>query len=110
MGIQLNGLHVGTHIQLGGGKDKPVGGTEQPQNDLSVNEEEIKTAVDELNNFIEPLRTDLRFEYHEKLNEYYVTVINPLTEEILKEIPPRKMLDVYAGMAEFMGLLIDNKT
>ncbi|MBR7797885.1 flagellar protein FlaG [Agaribacter marinus] len=70
---------------------------------------QLETAISKLNNFIEPLRTDLRFKYHEKLNEYYVTVVNPLTDEIIKEIPPKKMLDMYAEMAEFMGILIDEK-
>lgn len=74
-----------------------------------VNTEKVKTAVDKLNGFMEPLRTNLKFEFHEKLEEYYVTVVNPVTNEVIKEIPPRKMLDMYAAMAEFMGILVDEK-
>ncbi|MFU0789769.1 flagellar protein FlaG [Cerasibacillus sp. JNUCC 74] len=76
---------------------------------LGMTKNNIKTAVTKLNEFIEPLRTDLQFTYHEKLGEYYVKVINPLTKEVIKEIPPKKMLDMYADMAEFMGILIDEK-
>ncbi|MFZ3576909.1 flagellar protein FlaG [Virgibacillus sp. DJP39] len=74
-----------------------------------INKEDIETVISKLNEFIEPIHTNLKFEYHEKLNDYYVTVVNPLTDEVLKEIPSRKMLDMYAAMAEFMGLLVDEK-
>ena len=47
--------------------------------------------------------------FHEKLNEYYVTVIDPQTDEIIREIPPKKMLDMYAAMADYIGILIDEK-
>lgn len=74
-----------------------------------IHTEEIETVVSKLNEIIEPLRTNLKFEYHEKLDDYYVTVVNPLTDEVIKEIPSKKMLDMYAAMAEFMGLLVDEK-
>lgn len=77
--------------------------------DEVINTKEIKTVVDALNNLIDPLRTNLKFEYHEELNEYYVTVVNPLTNEVIKEIPPKKMLDIYAEMVGLVGILVDKK-
>lgn len=74
-----------------------------------VTASEIKKVVESMNDFIDPLRTNLKFVFHEGLNEYYVAVVNPLTDEVVKEIPPKKMLDMYAAMAEFMGILIDEK-
>ncbi|MEC5422855.1 flagellar protein FlaG [Virgibacillus sp. C22-A2] len=74
-----------------------------------INKDQVETVVSKLNEFIEPLRTNLKFQFHDKLNEYYVTVVNPLTDEIIKEIPPKKMLDMYADMAELMGIIIDKK-
>ncbi|MFD2044995.1 flagellar protein FlaG [Ornithinibacillus salinisoli] len=79
------------------------------QQEKVVNTKEVDTVVKQMNEFLDPLRTNLKFEFHEELNEYYVTVVNPLTDEVIKEIPPKKMLDMYAKMAEFMGLLIDEK-
>lgn|SRR5699024_1180073 len=84
------------------------------QSEMTLNMEKIKpdeiaSVVNKLNGFIDPLRTNLKFEFHEELNEYYVQVVNPLTNEVVKEIPPKKMLDMYAAMAEFMGILVDEK-
>ena len=88
---------------------------QEKQPTVSVNEEEaankekVISMVDELNEMAKPLRTNLNFQLHEKLDEYYVEVVNPLTGEVIKEIPPKKMLDRYAAMAEFMGILVDEK-
>lgn len=77
--------------------------------DQFVNQEKVKQITSQLNNFIEPTVTNLKFEFHEELNEYYVTVVNPVTKEVIREIPSKKMLDMHAAMVEFMGVLIDEK-
>lgn len=74
-----------------------------------LNKEELLEAVDELNTFLEPVRRNLKFELHEKLERYYVMVIDSNTSEVIKEIPPKKILDMHAAMMEFMGLLVDRK-
>lgn len=80
-----------------------------PQVQKVVSMDELESIVESFNDFIDPLRTNLKFVFHEKLNEYHVVVVNPLTNEVIKEIPSKKMLDMYAAMAEFMGILIDEK-
>jgi flagellar protein FlaG len=81
----------------------------QEVNPEEVSVSKVETAVKKMNDFIEPLRTNLKFQFHEELHEYYVTIVNPNTDEVIKEIPPKKMLDMYAAMAEYMGFLIDRK-
>ena len=65
--------------------------------------------VDNLNAFLNPAHTAVRFEYHEKLNEYYVKVVDDMTDETIREIPPKKLLDFYAAMTEFVGIMVDEK-
>lgn len=78
-------------------------------NEETADKDKVKFAISELNEIAKPLRTNLQFKLHDKLDAYYVEVVNPLTDEIIKEIPPKQMLDRYAAMAEFMGLLVDEK-
>ncbi|WP_042222455.1 flagellar protein FlaG [Oceanobacillus manasiensis] len=73
------------------------------------NRTDIEKAADTLNELMKPLRTNLKFELHDKLEKYYVSVVDSETNEVIKEIPPKKFLDMYANMAEFMGILIDKK-
>lgn len=75
----------------------------------NVKKEDVKLAVHKINDFLEPISTNLKFVYHEELNDYYVTIVDPSTDEVIREIPPKKMLDMYVAMAQYMGLLVDEK-
>ncbi|PLR67982.1 MULTISPECIES: flagellar protein FlaG [Bacillaceae] len=75
----------------------------------SFPKEEIEKVVNGINDFLQPANTHIEFQLHEKLNEYYVTVVDNQTKEIVREIPSRKMLDLYAAMTEFLGFVVDKK-
>ncbi|HHU18943.1 MAG TPA: flagellar protein FlaG [Bacilli bacterium] len=70
---------------------------------------DIESMVEGLNDFLQPVNTSIRFVLHDKLDRYYVKVVDAQTEELVREIPPEQMLDMYAAMAEFMGLIVDEK-
>lgn len=69
----------------------------------------VEEVVKGLNNFLEPSHTSLRFKFHEKLNKYYVTIVDDVTDEVVKEIPVKRLLDLYADMAQHLGLLVDKR-
>lgn len=71
--------------------------------------EEVETVIKSMNEFLQPTHTSLKFELHDKLNEYYVTIVDDQTKEVVKEIPSKKLLDMHAAMAEYLGLLVDKK-
>ncbi len=68
---------------------------------------EDKIAI--VNEMLEPAATNVKFQLHEQLEVYYVQVIDTKTDEVLREIPNRKFLDMYASMAELAGIIIDEK-
>ncbi|ARD49077.1 flagellar protein FlaG [Sporosarcina sp. P33] len=74
-----------------------------------LTKKEAKELTEGMNKFLESVNVQLRFKYHEKLHEYYVTIIDSDTEEVVREIPPKKLLDMHAAMRDFIGLLIDQK-
>lgn len=71
--------------------------------------EKMEELVKEMNDLLQPLQTSLKFVLHDKLHEYYVTIVDNKTQEVVKEIPSKKLLDVYAAMTEFVGLMVDKK-
>lgn len=88
--------------------------TQQQQNEdnhetIHFPKEKVKEIVEGMNKFMEASPTALKFEFHEKLNEYYVKIVDEKTKETVREIPPKKMLDYYAAMTEFIGLMVDKK-
>ena len=80
-----------------------------PESGRSLGTDKLPDIVDALNNFLEPNYTSLKFELHENLDEYYVVVIDDKTKEVIREIPPKKLLDMYAAIAEYIGLIIDER-
>ncbi|OMP65779.1 flagellar protein FlaG [Domibacillus epiphyticus] len=76
---------------------------------VPLKEEDLAKFAEQVNTFLQPTRTHVQFEYHEDLKEYYVVVVNDDSKEVVREIPPKKMLDMYAAMTEFIGLLVDKK-
>ncbi|MBG9586941.1 flagellar protein FlaG [Cytobacillus firmus] len=74
-----------------------------------VKEEQVTEVIESMNKFLQAAHTSLKFELHEELNEYYVTLVDEVTQEVVREIPSKKLLDVYAAMTEFLGLMVDKK-
>lgn len=83
--------------------------SENKSNIKMQSNERIVEVVESLNQFLQPTHTSLRFQFHEKLNEYYVAVVDDKTKEVVREIPPKKLLDFYAAMTDFLGLMVDKK-
>ena len=71
--------------------------------------EKAKMMTESMNHFMESTNTNLRFQYHEELQEYYVTIVDSKTDEVVKEIPSKKLMDIYAAMRDFLGVLVDHK-
>ena len=78
-------------------------------NQIPPSIKEMESVIEGINEMLQPARTHLKFELHEKLSEYYVTVIDNNTNEIIREIPSKKWLDFYAAMTDFIGLIVDKK-
>lgn len=80
---------------------------QQPQQEQS--KEQTKKVVNSINDFLKDSNTHLKFNFHEDLKEYYVTIVDDITNEVIKEIPSKKLLDMYAAMTDYLGLLVDRK-
>ena len=69
----------------------------------------IKDAIENTNRKL--VSTDRKFEFsiNEETNDVIIRVINKETDEVIREIPSEKILDMVAKMMELAGLFIDEK-
>ena len=83
------------------------------QTDQEVAPDKIKAAVDDQNKTVKqasPMHhTQLSFKYHEDTNRISITVTDSDTDEVIREIPPEKTLDMLAKAWEMAGLLVDER-
>lgn len=77
--------------------------------ELNLPNDAAQKVVEGLNNVMSAFDSHLKFVYHERLQKYYVTVVDSRTDEVVREIPPKKLLDFVASVNEQMGLIIDHK-
>lgn len=69
----------------------------------------VQEIVDGLNQALKAADKRLQFLVHEMTGRIYVKVIDKQTDEVIKEIPPEKILDLVGRIQELVGILVDEK-
>lgn len=69
--------------------------------------EHIQKLVDEAQSVLRRVNAQLAFKVHEGTGRTLVQVVEKDTKEVLREIPPEKMLDVIAGIWRWSGIAVD---
>ncbi|HEY8417197.1 MAG TPA: flagellar protein FlaG [Limnochordales bacterium] len=67
----------------------------------------LDRIADGLNRTLEAVDKRLKFLVHEETDRIYVKVIDEETGEVIREIPPEKILDLVGHIQKLIGLLID---
>lgn len=93
---------------------KPQATTVERVQNLSIDDSEetkakVQEAVDKMNEMLDVNNSASKFMYHEGLERYYVTVVDRETEEVVKEIPPKRLLDAFYEMQKMLGMIVDEK-
>lgn len=92
-----------------GNNQQPKELKEEVKNIKKADVTEVQKKIEGVNQFLKAANTDLKFNLHESLNEYYITIVDEETNKVVREIPPKKLLDFYAAMMDTLGLFIDKK-
>ncbi|MBS4021298.1 MAG: flagellar protein FlaG [Dethiobacter sp.] len=71
--------------------------------------EELEKAVRQANETADALNLGIRFKLHETTERYMVQIVNRGDNEVLKEIPPERILNLVGQIQEIIGLLLDEK-
>lgn len=82
------------------------GGSNQ-QREHAASEASINDAVSKANLKMEHTRCE--YSYHKETNRVSIKVLNADTDEVIREIPPEKSLDMLQKMWEMAGILVDEK-
>jgi len=75
--------------------------------DGTASESQLKEAVSKINKSLG--NTDAVFGFHDKTHRVTIKLIDKETNEVVKEIPAEKTLDLIAKAWEMAGILVDEK-
>lgn len=76
---------------------------------MIASEKMIIDSIGKANKVMTVANRSLEFSIHEATNDIMVKVINTETKEVIREIPPEKILNMVAGLMELAGLLVDER-
>ncbi|NBI07360.1 flagellar protein FlaG [Senegalia massiliensis] len=74
-----------------------------------VSKEELIHAVNASNESLKMYDKKLEYSIHEKTNTIMVKLVDTETDEIIREIPSEKILDMIGKMWEIAGIIIDER-
>lgn len=76
---------------------------------LDYNKEDLQKAVEQANRVIFNNDNHFEFKMHERTGRMMVKLVDNETKEIIKEIPPEKILDLVASIWDLVGILVDER-
>ncbi len=79
------------------------------KDNMPVSERVVIEAIQKANKAISGGNRRFEFSIHEKTNEIVVKVFDTDTNELIREIPNEKVLDMVAKMCEMAGILVDER-
>ena len=86
------------------GEDKKV------QSNEEFNASEINNLVSSANQLVDAVSNNkVNFLYDESKDQHIVLVKDIDTNEIIREIPPKEMLDLLKNLEDITGIIYDNK-
>ncbi|GAA0362189.1 hypothetical protein GCM10008932_13540 [Alkalibacterium iburiense] len=74
---------------------------------LEPSKKQVNVWVEEAQKVLQRVNAQLSFRVHEGTGRTLVELIEKDTKKVLREIPPEKMLDVIAGIWEWIGISVD---
>ena len=74
-----------------------------------ISETQISEAVRRANRSLEWAKRHFEYSVHEKTNTFVVRVYDSESDELIREIPPERILDLVARLWEIAGLIVDER-
>lgn len=71
--------------------------------------DDLQKAIDDTNRILFDRNDRFEFKIHEGTNRMIVKLVDNETDEIIKEIPSEKILDLVASIWDLVGILVDEK-
>jgi len=77
--------------------------------ELPISEKILVEAINRANKAIIGSRREFEYKVHKQTGAVSIKVIDSETKEIIREVPPEKILDLIANLMELAGVLVDER-
>jgi flagellar protein FlaG len=77
-----------------------------PHLPLTATEEELRKALEKINDFVQTANEEIHFVLHEEYERWVVRIMDVRTDEIVRQIPSEQALAISKALDTLQGLLI----
>jgi flagellar protein FlaG len=74
-----------------------------------ISDKDVKKAIDKLNKLFEDKATHIEYELYGRHKDMTIKIVDDVTKEVIKEVPPKKIIDMVDKLCELAGLFVDDK-
>jgi len=83
--------------------------TAEKESSVEVSREELEQTIQALNQAVSLLNHRLKFSIDEVSGRVIAKVIDNQSNEVIREVPPERVMEFVHRFREFLGLLVDEK-
>lgn len=80
-----------------------------PEEVNSIENKKNKELIQKLNDFLQTQNTHVEYEVHKGFGDIMIKIIDNNTKKVIKEMPPKKILDMVEKLCELSGVMMDKK-
>lgn len=81
----------------------------QDDSSQKTSKEELENAIQQLNEHMAKLETNVRFGFNDKVNYMFVSVLRADNGEVIRKIPSEQVMKLTENFKEIAGALFDKK-
>jgi flagellar protein FlaG len=71
--------------------------------------DKVSRIAETMDSYVQSIQRDLKIQVHEKTGNIIVKVTSKESGKVIREIPPKELLDLAARIEEMTGILFDEK-
>lgn len=75
----------------------------------SLSPTELKNTINKINENVGILNKDVKFVYNDTIKSLVVKVVNAKTGKVIREIPPKEVINLQKKLSEVVGIIFDSK-
>jgi len=79
------------------------------ENEKKIDENEVIAIVNDVNSIVEQFSGKVSFSFDPETNKTSIQVIDKETGEVIRQIPPKEMLNLMEKMEEIAGIIYDGR-
>jgi len=76
---------------------------------IQQTQEVVQKAAEQLQNFVQSMGRDLSFSVDPTTGYHTVTVVNPSTGEVIRQLPTEELIKLAKSMAQLKNVLVSQK-